>query len=162
MRNPSRLPLVSEFDDDIDLSRVASAKGLPLKAFAGLSRTNQATRQILDEKTRPGPGYAEREIYNASRRKPGSAGTRTHHSDMVKSDKKDPRDSIAHPYGDKKDLVNPLKNAHKVKIDESDDFLDDYFDDKLSDAEKRDHAVESILRTLDRKNPKSNTKGEDK
>jgi hypothetical protein len=161
-RNPTRLPLVTEFDDDIDLTRVAAAKGLPLKAFAGLSRSNQPNRRILDEKSRPGPGHAEREIYNASRRKPGSAGTRTNHADLVKSDKKDPRDSIAHPFGDKKDIINPLKNAHKVKIDESDEYLDDYFDDKLSDAERRDIEVETILRSLDKKNPKSNTKGEEK
>jgi hypothetical protein len=161
-RNPSKLPLISEFDDDIDLSRVASAKGLPLKAFSGLTRTNQTNKKLLDEKTRMGPGYAEREIYNASRRKKGSAGTRTHHADLVKSDKKDPRDSIAHPYGDKKDLINPLKDAHKVKIDESDDFLVDFLDDKINDAERRDLEVESILRSLGKNIPKSNTSGEDK
>lgn len=161
-RNPMNLSIMTEFDDDIDLTRVAAMKGLPLKAFSGLTRTNQVNKKLLDEKTRMGPGYAEREIYNASRRKKGSAGTRTHHAELVGHDKTDPRDSIAHPYGEKKDLVNPLKDAHKVKIDEGDEYLDEYLDDKLNDAETREREVKSILRMLDKNSPKSNTKGEGK
>lgn len=163
--NPNRLPRLAELDLDpeVDLSRVASAKGLPLKAFAGLRRTNETNKKLLDEKTRIGPDYAEREIYNKSRRKMvGSIGTRTHHGDMVKSDKKDPRDSIAHPYGEKKDLINPLKNAHKVKIDEADDFVEEYLDEKIVDAEKRDRNVESILKSLGNINSGFNTTEEEK
>jgi hypothetical protein len=164
-RNPFRLPKMSEidFEPEVDLNRVAAAKGLPLRAFAGLTRTNETNKKLLDEKTRIGPNYAEREIYNKSRRKMvGSIGTRTHHGDMVKSDKKDPRDSIAHPFGEKQDLINPLKNAHKVKIDENDDFVDDYLEGKISDTERRDKEVEGILRSLGSISSASNTAEEEK
>lgn len=164
-RNPFRLPKMSEidFEPEVDLNRVAAAKGLPLRAFAGLTRTNETNKKLLDEKTRIGPNYAEREIYNKSRRKMvGSIGTRTHHGDMVKSDKKDPRDSIAHPFGEKQDLINPLKNAHKVKIDENEDFVDDYLEGKISDTERRDREVEGILRSLGSISSASNTAEEEK
>lgn len=149
-RNPFGLPRISELDDDqVDLSRIAASKGLPLKAFSGLTRTAPTKRGILDEKTKIGPNYADREIYNKSRRKmTGSIGTRSHHADMANSDKKDPRDSIAHPYGEKKDLINPLKNAHKVSIDENDGFIDSYLSRNIDDAERRDLEVESILKSL--------------
>lgn len=162
-RNPYELPRMEEIEDNIDLSKIASSKGLPLKAFAGLSRAAPVKRELLDEKTRIGKDYAEREIYNKSRRKMvGSIGTRTHHSDMVKSDKKDPRDSIAHPYGEKKDLVNPLKNAHKTKIDEGDGFVDEYLSKNISDAERRDLEVKSILKSLNGISSAYNTAEEEK
>lgn len=159
-RNKGELPLMSEFDDDfpVDLTKIASAKGLPLRAFAGLTRIEQTNRRLLDEKTKIGANYSDREIYNKSRRKMvGSVGTRTHHADLVKSDKKDPRDSIAHPYGEKKDLVNPLKNAHKVKIDENDDFLENYLDKNLSKTERHDLEIEGIIKSLKGIGSESNT-----
>lgn len=160
-RNSKNLPFIDESDGDpeVDLSKIAASKGLPLKAFAGLSRVQQPQqRKILDEKTKIGPDYAEREIYNRSRRKmTGSVGTRTHHADMVGSDKKDPRDSIAHPYGEKKDLINPLKDAHKVKIDENDDFVEEFLNKSIRSTEMRDLEVEGILRSLDSIGSVSNT-----
>jgi hypothetical protein len=87
----------------------------------------------------------------------GSVGTRTHHADLAGSDKKDPRDSIAHPYGEKKDLVNPLKDAHKVKIDEKDDFIEKFLDKSIRSTEQRDLEVEGILRSLDSIGSVSNT-----
>jgi hypothetical protein len=163
-RNPRGLPKIDELDGDpeIDLSRIAASKGLPLKAFAGLTRSPPVSpRKILDEKTKVGPDYAEREIYNRSRRKmTGSIGTRTHHDDLAGSDKKDPRDSIAHPYGEKKDLVNPLKNAHKIKIDEKDSFIEKFLDRSIRSTEQRDLEVEGILRSLDNIGSVSNTTGE--
>jgi hypothetical protein len=166
-RNNRGLPPIDEvdidYDEDVDLSKIAAAKGLPLKAFAGLSRPRPEKRQILDEKTKIGPDYAEREIYNRSRRKmTGSIGTRTHHNDMVKSDKKDPRDSIAHPHGEKKDLINPLKNAHKVKIDEGDSYIEDFLDKSLKSTERHDLEVEGILRSLGSIGSVSNTTEEKK
>lgn len=166
-RNNRGLPSIDEVDldyeEDVDLSKIAAAKGLPLKAFAGLSRPRPEKRQILDEKTKIGPDYAEREIYNKSRRKmAGSIGTRTHHNDMVKSDRKDPRDSIAHPHGEKKDLINPLKNAHKVKIDEGDDYIEDFLDKSLKSTERHDLEVEGILRSLGSIGSVSNTTEEKK
>ncbi len=163
-RNNRFLPSIDEtdFEPGVDLSKVASAKGLPLKAFAGLTRREQPQRKILDEKTKIGPDYAEREIYNKSRRKmTGSVGTRTHHSDMVKSDPKDPRDSIAHPFGEKQDLINPLKNAHKVKIDENEGFIDDYLDNKINDAEKIDKDFMSLINSLTKISSGSNTTEEE-
>jgi hypothetical protein len=164
-RNPFKLPRVTEFDRDseIDLSRITTSKGMPLRAFAGLTRQKQPASSLLGEKTNIGPDYAEREIYNRSRRKaPGTAGTTTHHAHLVGSDKKDPRDSIAHPFGEKEDLINPLKNAHKVKIDETEEFVDSYLDDKINDAERRDHEVKGILKSLDSISSRSNTAGEKK
>ena len=81
---------------------------------------------------------------------------------MAGSDKKDPRDSIAHPFGEKEDLVNPLKDAHKFKIDETEEFVDSYLDGKLNDAERRDHEVKSILKSLGSISSRSNTSGEKK
>jgi hypothetical protein len=164
-RNPFKLPSVAELDDEpeIDLNKIASAKGLPLRAFAGLARPGNVNRHLLDEKTKIGPDYTEREIYNRSRRKMvGSIGTRTHHNDMVKSDKKDPRDSIAHPFGEKQDLINPLKNAHKFKVDESDSFVDDYLNNKIVDTEKRDKEYKSLLKSLNSISSESNTSEEEK
>lgn len=162
--NQRRLPIMTEFDDEppVDLGKAAVAKGLPLRAFAGLSRSESRKIELLDEKTKIGPNYAEREIYNKSRRKPvGTAGTRTHHKDLVGSDKKDPRDSIAHPFGEKQDLINPLKDAHKTKIDESDSFIDDYLDKNINVAEKRDRELEGIIRSLAGISSVSNTTGEE-
>jgi len=81
---------------------------------------------------------------------------------MVKSDKKDPRDSIAHPFGEKKDLINPLKNAHKFKVDESDSFVDDYLNNKIVDTEKRDKEYKSLLKSLNSISSESNTSEEEK
>ena len=162
-RNSSNLPTLTEFDDDpeIDLSRVASMKGLPLKAFAGLNRAKSPRMELLGEKTKIGPDYAEREIYNRSRRKmTGSVGTRTHHKDLVGSDKNDPRDSIAHPYGEKKDLINPLKNAHKPDLDESGTFIDDYLDSRLRYTENQDLEIRGIINSLGTISSVSNTTGE--
>jgi hypothetical protein len=82
---------------------------------------------------------------------------------MVGVDKKDPRDSIAHPYGEKKDLVNPLKNAHKVKIDEdgNDKFLENYFDRNLNVTEINQQQINSILNSLKTNISASNTPEED-
>ena len=162
--NQRGLPIMTEFDYEtpVDLGKAAVAKGLPLRAFAGLSRNNSRKIELLDEKTKIGPDYAEREIYNKSRRKPvGTAGTRTHHKDLVGSDKKDPRDSIAHPFGEKEDLINPLKNAHKTKIEEADNFIEDYLDKNINVAEKRDREIEGIIKSLSGISSVSNTTGEE-
>jgi hypothetical protein len=163
-RNPGFLPVVSELDDaPVDLTNVSKIRGLPLRAFAGLTRSAPSSKSLLDERTKMGDNYAEREIYNKSRRKPiGTAGTRTHHKDLVGSDKKDPRDSIAHPFGEKQDLINPLKNAHKVKIDENDEFVESFLDKNIVDAERRDLEVEGILRSLKGINSAFNTTEEEK
>lgn len=163
-RNQSRLPVVTELDDEekIDFARIASAKGLPVRAFSGLTRKESDRRGLLDEKTKIGPDYAEREIYNKSRRKPvGTIGTRTHHGDMVKSDKKDPRDSIAHPFGEKQDLINPLKNAHKPDLAEGDEFVEKYLTSKIGQIERSDLEVEGIIKSLRSINSASNTPEEE-
>jgi hypothetical protein len=49
------------------------------------------------------------------------------HSSMVKHDKSDQTDSIAHPFGAKNDLINPFKDVLK-EIEDDEDFFenDDY------------------------------------
>jgi hypothetical protein len=164
-RNPFKLPTLDEdeFETPINLDQIASIKGLPLRAFAGLSRApGVASRSLLDE-TKAGPDYAARERHNARRRKGTRANTSTDHAALVGVDKSDPRDSIAHPYGEKKDLVNPLKNAHKVKIDESgnDDFFDTYLDSKLDITEMNQHNINRIIKNLRSNNSESNTPEEE-
>jgi len=163
-RNQDRLPVVTELEDEenVDFSKIAAAKGLPVRAFSGLTRKEPSVRSLLDEKTKIGPNYAEREIYNKSRRKPvGTIGTRTHHHDMVRSDKKDPRDSIAHPFGEKQDLINPLKNAHKPDLSENDEFVENYLSRKIGQIERSDLEVEGIIRSLGNTISASNTPEEE-
>lgn len=163
-RNPKNKPFIPEMDLDqeIDLSKVASSKGLPLRAFSGLTRNMPSRVELLGEKTKIGPDYAEREIYNKSRRKPvGTAGTRTHHKDLVGSDKKDPRDSIAHPFGEKEDLINPLKNAHKVKIDENEDFVEKFLNKSINETERHALEINGIIKSLKGISSASNTTEEE-
>lgn len=165
-RNPFRLPALDEDDlmPEINFDQIAAIKGLPLRAFSGLTRAPGTSRSLLDE-TAAGPDYAKRERHNAPRRKGTRAGINTDHAAMVGVDKKDPRDSIAHPYGEKKDLVNPLKNAHKVKIDESEkdnSFIESYFDRNLDMTEISQHQIDRILKNLRPNISESNTSEEDK
>jgi hypothetical protein len=164
-RNPFRLPKIDEDDlsPEINFDQIASIKGLPLRAFAGLSRAPGTVKSLLDE-TAAGPDYAKRERHNAPRRKGTRAGINSDHAAMVGVDKKDPRDSIAHPYGEKKDLVNPLKNAHKVKIDEGDkddSYIESYFDRNLDVTEMNQQQIDRILKNLRPSISESNTSEED-
>jgi len=165
-RNPFKLPSIDEDDLAVNLDKIAAIKGLPLRAFAGLTRAPGTPRSLLDE-TAAGPDYAARERHNARRRKGTKAGMNSDHAAMVGVDKKDPRDSIAHPYGEKKDLVNPLKNAHKVKIDEkdgteeSDVFLESYFNKNLDATETNQQQIDRILKNLRPSISESNTSGEE-
>ena len=163
-RNPFKLPSLDEDDfmPEVNFDQIATMKGLPLRAFAGLTRAPGVSKGLLDE-TAAGPDYAKRERHNAPRRKGTRAGMNTDHAAMVGVDKKDPRDSIAHPYGEKKDLVNPLKNAHKVKIDESDNdtFLESYLDRNLDATEMNQQQIDSILKNLRPNISESNTSGEE-
>jgi|694.fasta_scaffold11417_8 hypothetical protein len=164
-RNTYRLPKLDEddFEPAINFDHIATLKGLPLRAFSGLTRAPGVMSKGLLDETAAGPDYAARERHNAPRRKGTRANTSSDHNAMVGVDKKDPRDSIAHPYGEKKDLVNPLKNAHKVKIDEdgNDKFLENYFDRNLNVTEINQQQINSILNSLKTNISASNTPEED-
>ena len=135
-------------EDDIALNKIMkNLRGLPVTARSQLS--NVHNRSLLDEKTGAGANFAQRDLHNRKRRKGTKGNIDVDHAALVGVDKKDPRDSIAHPFGDKKDIINPLKNAHKVKIDETDKtYVNNFLDKNIDITENRMTEIDSLIKTL--------------
>ena len=96
--------------DDFDSSMLSiEDEYAPIKAQHFVDR--MFPRQTLTEKTAMGPDYAKREIRNKKRRRIDKG--MPDHARMTSHDTKNQSDSITHPFGEKQDLINPLKNAHK-------------------------------------------------
>jgi hypothetical protein len=85
----------------------------------------------------------------------------TDHGAMVRHDKSDQTDSIAHPFGAKNDLVNPFKDVLK-ELDEDDD-IDDTFEFNSTKISEIKSVVSSLRRSniSNRQNSVSNTTGEE-
>lgn len=91
-----------------------------------------------------------RDSYNRRRRKnPDLQGNPTDHARLTSHDPKKKSDSISHPFGNPKDLVRPFSG----KLDESDDFLSNFFDEKISNHEKMTFDIRSTLKSLHDKIP---------
>lgn len=91
-----------------------------------------------------------RDTYNRRRRKnPDLQGNPTDHARLTSHDPKKRSDSISHPFGDPKDLIRPFSG----KLDESDDFLSSFFDEKISNHEKMTFDIRSTLKSLQDKIP---------
>lgn len=134
-------------EDDFSPSKIMKhLKGFPVNPQS--ATRHSIGKHLLDEKTGLGPNFAQRDLHNRKRRKSTRSGITPDHSAMVGIDKDDPRDSIAHPFGDKKDLINPLKNAHKVKIDEDDDFVGNFVERNIISTESKMSEIDSIIRSL--------------
>lgn len=121
-RNKMSLDLLGE--PDFDLSRLSiNDENAPIKAQNSVDAIG---RKLLGERTE-GKTKADRDRYNAKRRRRGHLHGMSDHSSMVNHDKSDQTDSIAHPFGAKNDLVNPFKDVLK-EIDDDEDFFenDDY------------------------------------
>jgi hypothetical protein len=83
--------------------------------------------------------------YDRSRRKHGPANV--DHLSMTSHSRKDPSDSVANPYGNKSDLINPLKG---LKLEE-DSFVNKFFDEKIAQNTKMTSELRSTLKSLDSK-----------
>ena len=83
--------------------------------------------------------------YDRSRRKHGPSNV--DHLSMTTHTRKDPSDSVANPYGNKSDLINPFKG---LKLEEE-TFIDKYFDEKIVQNTKMTSELRSTLKSLDNK-----------
>jgi len=96
-------------DDEIDLS------GLSINdEYAPIRAQNIVDRfapKVITEKTEMGPDFAKRELRNKKRRRIDTG--MSDHGRMTSHDRKNQSDSITHPFGSKKDIINPMKDAHK-------------------------------------------------
>jgi hypothetical protein len=121
-RNKMSLNLIGE--PDFDLSRLSiNDENAPIRAQ---NTVDAIGRKLLGERIE-GNTKADRDRYNAKRRRRGHLHGMSDHSSMVKHDKSDQTDSIAHPFGAKNDLINPFKDVLK-EIEDDEDFFenDDY------------------------------------
>ena len=83
--------------------------------------------------------------YDRSRRK--HRPSNVDHLAMTSHSRKDPSDSVANPYGEKSDIVNPFKG---IKLEE-DNFINKYFDEKIVQNTKMTSELRSTLKSLDSK-----------
>jgi hypothetical protein len=148
-------------DDFIQARIMKSLKGLPVMPKS--QTTHTVGRGLLDEKTGSGTNFVQRDLYNKKRRKGTKKGMNVNHADLVGVDKDDPRDSIAHPFGNKADLINPLKNAHKIKIDETDgNFINNFLNKNIDITENRMSEVDSLIKSLRTRSSVSSNTTEEK
>lgn len=159
-RNKMSLGILAE--PDFDFSRLSiNDENAPIKAQ---STVDAIGRKLLGERIE-GKTKADRDRYNAKRRRRGHLHNMTDHGAMVSHDKSDQTDSIAHPFGAKNDLINPFKDVLK-EIEDDDDY--DYDgNDEYEFSEVRMSEVNSVLGALRRRKivnnqiSASNTTGED-
>jgi len=152
-RNKDGLPLISEEDGDIrDFS--IDDDDAPIKAQ---NRVDMLSK-ILDEKSSENDDTpAEKEIANKKRRR--TKKDMSDHLRMVSHDKKDVSDSISHPFGTKlkkqqrssemKDLINPVRNLHKMPTINEEDFMIGFFDDKMEYQTRMTSRIRSTLKSLE-------------
>lgn len=157
-RNKMSLDLLGE--PDFDLSKLSiNDENAPIKAQ---STVDAIGRKLLGERIE-GKTKADRDRYNAKRRRRGHLHNMTDHNSMVSHDKSDQTDSIAHPFGAKNDLINPFKDVIKEIEDDSDYFENDDYEF----PDMRMSEVNSVLGALRRRKivnnqiSASNTAGED-
>lgn len=141
-RNKMSLDLLGE--PDFDLSRLSiNDENAPIKAQ---STVDAIGRKLLGERIE-GNTKADRDRYNAKRRRRGHLHNMTDHSAMVSHDKSDQTDSIAHPFGAKNDLINPFKDVLK-EIEDDDDYNEN---DNYTFTDMRMSEVNSVLGALRRR-----------
>lgn len=141
-RNKMSLDLLGE--PDFDFSRLSiNDENAPIKAQ---STVDAIGRKLLGERIE-GKTKAERDRYNAKRRRRGHLHAMSDHAAMTSHDKSDQTDSIAHPFGAKNDLINPFKDVLK-EIENDDDYSEDggyvFADARMSE-------VNSVLGALRRR-----------
>ncbi len=130
-------------EPDFDLSTLSiNDESAPIKAQ---STVDAIGRKLLGERLE-GKTKADRDRYNAKRRRRGHLHGMSDHGAMVSHDKRDQTDSIAHPFGAKNDLVNPFKDVLK-ELDDDVEADDDYTfnDTRMSE-------IHSVLGSMRRKN----------
>jgi hypothetical protein len=130
-------------EPDFDLSSLSiNDESAPIKAQ---NTVDAIGRKLLGERLE-GKTKADRDRYNAKRRRRGHLHGMSDHGAMVSHDKRDQTDSIAHPFGAKNDLVNPFKDVLK-ELDDDVDVDDDYTfnDTRMSE-------IHSVLGSMRRKN----------
>jgi hypothetical protein len=130
-------------EPDFDLSNLSiNDESAPIKAQ---NTVDAIGRKLLGERIE-GKTKADRDRYNAKRKRRGHLHNMSDHNAMVSHDKSDQTDSIAHPFGAKNDLINPFKDVLK-EIDDDVDPDDDYTfnDTRMSE-------IHSVLGSMRRKN----------
>jgi hypothetical protein len=145
-------------EPDVDFSRLSiNDIDAPIRAQ---NRVDSIGKKLLEERIEP-KSKAERDNYNAKRKRRGHLHGMTDHGAMVRHDKSDQTDSIAHPFGAKNDLVNPFKDVLK-ELDEDDD-IDDTFEFNSTKISEIKSVVSSLRRSniSNRQNSVSNTTGEE-
>jgi hypothetical protein len=109
---------------------------------------------------------AERAIANSVRRnKKGYSDT--DHSKLTGHDPANVSDSISHPYAHKlskqksrseyRSDINPLKNAHKIGLNEYDEYMAGFFDRKVDYQANMTSRLRSTLKSLERRIPNKRT-----
>lgn len=117
-------------------------EGAPIRAQSAVDRFRHLEVGMRKGETR--------DAYNRRRRKnPDLQGNPTDHAGLVSHNPKKRTDSISHPFGDPKDLVNPMKG----KIEES-DLVNDFLDEGINRQEKMTSHIKSILKNLETKIPR--------
>jgi hypothetical protein len=91
-----------------------------------------------------------RDTYNRRRRKNSDLkGNPTDHAGLVSHNPNKRSDSISHPFGDPKDLINPMSG----RLDES-DLINNFLDEGINKQEKMTSQIKSILKNLENKIPR--------
>ena len=139
--NKMGLDLLGE--PDFDFSHLSiNDENAPIKAQ---NTVDAIGRKLLGERIE-GKTKADRDRYNDKRRRRGHLHGMTDHNSLVKHDKKNQTDSIAHPFGAKNDLINPFKDVLK-ELDDDEEFE---IDESYSFNDLRMSEINSVLGAMRR------------
>tara|TARA_B100000700_G_scaffold181313_1_gene200003 strand:+ start:1025 stop:3088 length:2064 start_codon:yes stop_codon:yes gene_type:complete len=165
-RNQSNLGLMVGDETDLDVEKVVSLsmndESSPIRAQNKVDKISLISESDIsdhlvedeskgdedteeDEEDEKKETLGDRAKYNRSRRRRNQLNT--DHLAMTTHSRKDQSDSIAHPFGHKQDLVNPLKG---LKLTE-DNFLDSFLDQKITQNAKMTSEMRSTLKSLEKR-----------
>jgi hypothetical protein len=141
------------FDQEFDMSNLSiNDEYAPIRAQNIVDRF--APKATLTEKTALGPDYAKRELRNKKRRRINKG--MSDHSRMASHDTKNQSDSIAHPFGEKQDLINPMKGAHKDLM-KFESRIDHYSDTTTAEIDSIVKGLKSKFQSPSRKSEEEGT-----
>ena len=114
-----------------------------------ISEGDEEKDEEKDEEDDEGNPILDKVKYNRSRRRRNALNT--DHASMTMHKRENQSDSVAHPYGHKSDLVNPLKNALKGTGLSEELFINNYLDEKITQNVKMTAQLRSTLKSLESK-----------
>ena len=147
----------SESDGDNIVSFSINDENSPIRAQSTIDKFSSLISESDNEEEEEKEDEAEeteepetetvidRVKYNRSRRRRNALNT--DHLAMASHSRKNQSDSITHPFGNKGDLINPLKG---LKISEE-TFIDSFLDQKISQNTKMTSQMRSTLKSLEKR-----------